>query len=85
MNAGTAGRCESGRRRIRDLAPVAPQDLALVDAINRCCDARGDDDQNRAALIVESAQFAPHEQIDLCDHFDREAAAWLRANAGIAP
>ena len=46
---------------------------ALVASINRCCDARGDDGDNRAALIAESAGYAPHEMADLIEHFDGEA------------
>lgn len=45
----------------------------LIAAINRCCDARGDDERNRAALIAESSQLTPHEQADMRDHFHSEA------------
>ena len=47
--------------------------LDLVDSINRCCDARGDDASNRAALIAESSLLTPHEQVDMKEHFDAEA------------
>lgn len=45
---------------------------ALIKAINRCCDARGDDDANRAALISECSLLPPAGQVDMCDHFTRE-------------
>ena len=47
--------------------------LALIAAVNRCCDARGDDDCNRAALVADCKRLAPHEQADMREHFDAEA------------
>ena len=46
---------------------------ALVCAINRCCDARGDDDRNRAALIAESSELSLHDQADMREHIETEA------------
>ena len=50
--------------------------VALVESINHCCEARGDDDANRAALIEECCQLTLHEQADMREHFEREAANW---------
>ena len=46
--------------------------LDLIAAVDRCCDARGDDHGNRAALIADCKLLAPHEQADMLDHFDGE-------------
>lgn len=46
---------------------------ALMQAIHRCCDARGDDDGNRAALILECMALAAWEQRELVEHFNAEA------------
>ena len=46
---------------------------ALRQGIERCCDARGDDDENRAALIRECGELSPDAQADMLDHFQREA------------
>lgn len=56
----------------------------LINAINACCDARGDDDWNRAALIAEGSCLPAAEQHDLQQHFEHEARAWRRACAGSA-
>ncbi|MES2101673.1 MAG: hypothetical protein V4569_17745 [Pseudomonadota bacterium] len=56
---------------------------ALFDAINRCCAVRGDDDANRAALILESIALPAWEQRELRDHFNEEAERWLRATGQI--
>ena len=42
-------------------------------ASTRCCDARGDDDENRAALIRECGALPPDAQADMLEHFQREA------------
>ena len=55
-------------------------ELALIDAINRCCDARGDDDRNREALIAEAASLTARNQADMREHFEQEAATWAAAN-----
>ncbi len=52
----------------------------LIDAINRCCDERGDDGANRAALIREGAALPAWEQRELREHFIEEAARWKVAN-----
>ena len=57
----------------------------LVAAINRCCDARGDDSANRAALILECTALPAWEQRELRDHFNEEAARWKRASRGTRP
>jgi len=56
----------------------AAEELAtsLIASINRCCDARGDDDHNRANLIHESGNFSPHQMADLIEHFDEQTAIW---------
>ena len=51
----------------------------LVASIDRCCDARGDDDTNRAGLLVECASLSPDGQEDMRQHFEDEAARWKRA------
>ena len=50
----------------------------LIEAINRCCDVRGDDDRNRDGLIAEAADYATEAQLDLIEHFDEQAAIWRR-------
>lgn len=57
----------------------------LIASINACCDARGDTDRNRAALLSEIGDFTPDHQRDLIEHFTGEAAIWHRANAGLRP
>lgn len=47
---------------------------AMRQAINRCCDARGDDDENRAGLIRECCALPPDGQMDMLEHFEREAS-----------
>ena len=56
----------------------------LVDAINRCCDLRGDDDRNRDGLIAEAGAYSVEAQRDLTAHFANEAEIW-RAATGAAP
>lgn len=65
------------------LARTTP--AALVNAINRCCAARGDTEANRAALIAECAELTTSEQIDMTEHFEAETAIWLRAARGGRP
>ena len=48
-------------------------------SINHCCDLRGDEIANRTALIAEVAGLARHQQADLIEHFDHEAARWAWA------
>ena len=45
---------------------------ALRHAIDRCCDARGDDELNRVGLIKECSQLPPDGQADMLEHFERE-------------
>ena len=52
---------------------------ALAAAIHRACDARGDDDANRTALLVECATLGSAGQADMLDHFIREAVRWAHA------
>jgi hypothetical protein len=56
----------------------------LRQAIDRCCDARGDDDGNRAALIEECAQLPPAGQDDMREHFEQQAERWESA-CGLTP
>jgi len=46
---------------------------SLVEAIHRCCDARGDDTSNRAALLFECVALPAWEQRELRDHFNQQA------------
>ena len=73
-----------GRPSIRDLArdtllrhqrdkDVQRRATALRQSIERCCDARGDDDENRAVLIRECGELPPDAQADMLEHFQREA------------
>lgn len=58
-------------------AECATRDLtALIAAINRCCDARGDLDANRQGLIDECRRLPRHHQADLREHFEQEANRW---------
>ncbi|MBL8348887.1 MAG: hypothetical protein JNL87_01110 [Burkholderiaceae bacterium] len=58
---------------------------ALVKAINACCDARGDDDNNRAGLITECTALDAAGQADMREHFETEALIWQRAARGGRP
>jgi hypothetical protein len=49
---------------------------ALVAAINRTCDVRGDNDGNRAALIADAMALSIDLQADLLAHFTVEAARY---------
>ena len=73
-----------GRPSIRDLArdtlvrhgrdkEAERRATALRQSIERCCDARGDDDENRAALIRECGELLPDAQLDMLEHFQGEA------------
>ena len=42
---------------------------ALSAAINRACDTRGDDPENRAALLSECAELRSEQQAELLAHF----------------
>ena len=53
---------------------------ALIASINRCCDARGDDAANRAALVAESASCPPHLMADLIEHFEQQARQFTFRN-----
>ena len=58
-------------------ANVEPLAEALIDAINRACDARGDDDEHRVALTEECLTQPAEMQTDLLAHFLAEAARWV--------
>ena len=58
---------------------------ALVQAIHRCCDARGDEPENRAALLEECADLLPEQQADLLAHFSIEAIRWEATARGLKP
>ena len=62
-------------RLVRDDA--AALTARLIDAINRACRARGDDDAHRAALIEECVAQPLATQTDLLAHFVIEAARWV--------
>lgn len=53
--------------------------VALIKAIRRTCDHRGDDDANRRALIEECGALDPASQADQLEHFQAEAERWARA------
>lgn len=57
---------------------------ALMGAITRCCAARGDDDANRAALILECLALPAWEQRELLQHFTEQAEMFEAAVRGIA-
>lgn len=67
----------------RELGDAVDQDVrqdlaeALAAAINRACDARGDDDANRAGLLAECAALPLDGQADMLAHFTIEAARWV--------
>jgi hypothetical protein len=48
----------------------------LLAAIHRCCDARGDEPGNCAALLAACACLTPEQQTDLLAHFSIEAIRW---------
>ena len=58
------------------------QTTLLIEVIRRCCDARGDDDANRAALIAECAPLPPAQQAGWREHFDTVADRYEAANRG---
>jgi hypothetical protein len=58
---------------------------ALVEAIRRCSEVRGDTDANRAALIAEAVDLTPREQQDMREHFDEQAALWAAATGRGTP
>ena len=51
----------------------------LIDAINRACDLRGDDDENRAGLIRECSALPSDGQEDMRQHFEQVAEVWAKA------
>ena len=57
----------------------------LVAAITRCCNARGDNDANGAALIAECSALDATGQADMLEHFHVEADRWERACRGGRP
>lgn len=63
----------------RQVREAEIETAALIASINRCCDARGDDDSNRAGLIADCKTLTLPEVKNLTQHFDQEAARWLRA------
>lgn len=90
MVAPAAALTDAYRQAIREhrtelLALLAGTPATLVNAINRCCDVRGDDDANRAALIAECSALTAPEQADMREHFELQAAIWRRAARGGRP
>ncbi len=57
----------------------------MINAINDACIERGDDADNRLALIEECQSLPPAEQADILDHFTQVARIWRRANRGQHP
>jgi hypothetical protein len=75
--ANPANRASNDDAPVSHLATLAMQcDLRaeLVDAIDRCCNVRGDDETNRAALIADALELTPELQADLLAHFLIEIA-----------
>jgi|GEM_PF-2088144 len=62
-----------------------PDSAALVRAIHACCDARSDDDANRAILIAECTALDAAGQADMTEHFQQQAVIWQRAARGGRP
>lgn len=60
---------DQGQRRLRQ-------------AINRCCEVRGDDEAHRLALIEECSQLPPDERNEWRDYFDSEAHRWGNSSGG---
>ena len=58
--------------------------VALVQAINRACDARGDDAANRQGLIDECSVLPKSGQADMQEHFVEEAIRWEKASGNPA-
>lgn len=90
MVAPAAALTDAHRQAIREhrtelLALLAGTPATLVNAINRCCDVRGDDDANRAALIAECNALDAAGQADMLAHFSSEADRWERACRGGRP
>ena len=88
-NATAPGKPASMRDLARDTLTRQQRDkvaarlaTTLRDSINRCCDARGDDEHNRAALIAECMRLPPSGQADMHEHFEQEAARWERVARG---
>ena len=79
--SGPSVRALARDRLLRHESDKAPLSVAtqLRRAIDRCCNARGDDDVNRAALISESSALPVDGQRDMQQHFDQEAERWERA------
>ena len=50
----------------------------LFAAINRCCDARGDEEANRAALVEECSALPTADQAAWRAYFEGQAEAWAR-------
>jgi hypothetical protein len=65
--------------RLRRHKAVHSRATALRNSIILCCDLRGDDDVNRAALIAECLALPLAGQEDMQQHFEREAERWERA------
>jgi len=53
---------------------------ALVQAIHRACDVRGDSDTNREALIQECTALPRAQQAEMQEHFNSEATRWEKAS-----
>ena len=86
-NATTGAQPPSIRQLARDTLMRQGRDkelerraTALRQAIDSCCDARGDDELNRAGLIRECGELTPDGQADMLEHFQREAIR-LRSKA----
>jgi hypothetical protein len=78
---------DADRQGIRDhkselLVLLARPTAELVKAINACCDARGDDDANRAGLIAECSALTTAGQADMREHFEQQTAIWRGAARG---
>ena len=61
------------------MSPIGTLD-ALAAAIRRCAIVRGDSDENVAALIAESRDLTPAQQVDMTEHFDQQTAIFSAAD-----
>jgi hypothetical protein len=70
---------------VEQVKAVSLTTAALIAAIHAACDARGDDDANRRALVEEGSALSPEAQADVTQHFCEVTRLWRRANRGLSP
>jgi hypothetical protein len=76
-------RAEAAKAAGRLVGSIQSNQLAtravLRELIERCCDVRGDDAANRAALLLDCESLDAAQRADLCRHFSEQAEVWRRA------